>query len=54
MRERSLLIVLLCLFPFLNVVVWGSNLDNRELTIADIPACGVSTHVFVSWGATFD
>jgi len=54
MRERSLLIGLLCLFAFLNVGVWGSNFDNRELTIADIPACGVSPHIFVSRGATFD
>ncbi|KAH4063994.1 hypothetical protein HBI73_205670 [Parastagonospora nodorum] len=38
MGVRSLLTVLLCLFAFLNVEVLASN---QQLTIADIPACGL-------------
>ncbi|KAH6619019.1 hypothetical protein C7974DRAFT_441660 [Boeremia exigua] len=41
MGVRSLLTVLLCLLAFLNEGVSGSEFDQRELTVADIPPCGL-------------
>ena len=45
MGVRSLVFVLLCLLVWFNVEVQGAQLDSRELTIADIPACGVGKQV---------
>lgn len=41
MGVRSLVFVLLCLLSFFNVEAFGAQIDRRELTVADIPACGV-------------
>jgi hypothetical protein len=41
MGVRSLVAVLLCMLAFLNAEVLGSHLESRNLTVADIPACGV-------------
>ncbi|KAJ4983296.1 CFEM domain-containing protein [Stagonosporopsis vannaccii] len=41
MGVRPLVAVLLCLLTCFNIPVFGSQLDLRELTVADIPACGL-------------
>jgi hypothetical protein len=43
MGIRSLVAVLLFLLAFLNVEVLAAGPDSGGLTIADIPACGVSS-----------
>lgn len=47
MGVRSLVAVLLCLLAWFNTPVFGAQLDSRELTVLDIPPCGVSYSVTV-------
>ncbi|KAH7408770.1 hypothetical protein DE146DRAFT_647131 [Phaeosphaeria sp. MPI-PUGE-AT-0046c] len=51
MVGRSLFTVLLCLFAFLNVQVLASK---RQLTLDNIPACGVCTYISTICGAAFN
>lgn len=49
MSVRSLVAVLLCMVTLFNFGVLGAQVDSRELTIANIPACGVSVLYSASW-----